>query len=841
MDRISLNGKWRVAASGAADWFPAQVPGCVHQDLLAAGRIRDPFYRDNELAVQWVGETDWVYAREFDVPRELLERERVLLRCEGLDTLATVSINGVEVGHADNMFRTWEFDVKPHLHAGSNSISIRFTSPLPYIRRRQAQRCLSDVGGPPYEPQGRGWVRKEPCNFGWDWGPVLVTCGIWRPIALLAFDQVRLTGIRIDQDHSQPGRVVLAVTPEVEPPAQQPLTARASVSLDGPVVAEAETECSTTSPVLRLTVQAPQLWWPDGLGAQPLYDLQVDLLDQAGQVLDHIDKRIGLRTLRLERQADEWGESFRFVANGVPFFAKGSDWIPADAFAPRVTEARYRQLLEAAVASHQNMLRVWGGGIYESDLFYDLCDELGICIWQDMMFACATYPTFEASFMDNVRAEAQDNIRRLRHHACLALWCGNNELEQGLVGPSWSNTQMSWDDYSRLFDRLLPQIVQELDPGCDYWPSSPHSPLGDRADWNNPACGDAHLWSVWHGREPFEWYRSTGHRFVTEFGFQSFPEPQTVNGFTAPQDRNITSYVMEHHQRSLIGNSVIMHYMLDWFRMPTSFEMTLWLSQILQGMGIQLGVEHFRRNMPRTMGALYWQLDDCWPVASWSSIDYHGRWKALHYMARRFYAPVLLSAVHRPGSGMVDLYLSNDLRNPQAGEVAWSLTNVQGDELAAGCMPASMEAVTCGRVGQLDVSAHVHDHSARDLLLWLTYTIGGRTVSENLVTFARPKHLELAEPAIAAEVEELGDGRLAVTVNARRPSLWVWLTAEGLDQPWSDSFFHLRPAQPRRVTVAVPHGWSADRLREALHVYSLLDTYRSLRNGMSNHVWRSCP
>jgi beta-mannosidase len=793
--------------------------------LMAAGKIPDPFWRDNELAVQWVGESDWVYERGFDVPQGLLEHQRVLLCCEGLDTLAAVHINGVEVGRADNMFRTWQFDVKPYLRAGSNRVSIDFTSPLPYIRRRQAERRLADVSGPPHQPSGRGWVRKEPCNFGWDWGPVLVTCGIWRPITLLALDRARLTGVRIQQDHSQPGRAILEVTPEIARLAEGPLAARVRVSLGSVAVAQGEMDCAGACPALRLAVEDPQLWWPNGLGDQPLYDVLVELLDEAGKVVDHAERRIGLRTLRLERQPDPWGESFRFVANGVPFFAKGSDWIPADAFATRVTPARYRQLLEAAVASHQNMLRVWGGGIYESDLFYDCCDELGICVWQDMMFACATYPTFDGAFMDNVRAEAEDNIRRLRHHPCLALWCGNNELEQGLVGPAWSETQTSWEDYSRLFDRLLPQIVQNLDPGRDYWPSSPHSPLGDRSDWNNPACGDAHLWSVWHGREPFEWYRRTGHRFVSEFGFQSFPEPRTVNAFTTPEDRNVTSYVMEHHQRSLIGNAVIMHYMLDWFRLPTSFEMTLWLSQILQGMGIQLGVEHFRRNMPRTMGALYWQLNDCWPVASWSSIDYHGRWKALHYMARRFYAPVLLSAVEESGGGMVELYLSNDLRQPQAGEVAWSLTDVQGSELAAGHVPAGMEALSSAKVAQLDLRTQLRDHGARALLLWLAYGSEGQTVCENLLTFARPKHLELAEPGIAAKVESLGKGRFAVTVSARKPALWVWLVAEGLDAQWSDSFFHLKPAQPRRVTVLVADGLSAGRLREALRAYSLVDTY----------------
>jgi len=334
--------------------------------------------------------------------------------------------------------------------------------------------------------------------------------------------------------------------------------------------------------------------------------------------------------------------------------------------------------------ANMNMLRVWGGGTYENEVFYDLCDELGICVWQDFMFACSTYPTFDEAFIENLRAEFTDNVRRLRHHACIALWCGNNELEQGLVGDTWNGGQMSWEDYSKLFDKLLPETILPLDPDRDYWPCSPHSPQGDRKDHSNPKWGDAHLWDVWHGRKPFEWYRTCEHRFNSEFGFQSFPEPKTVYGYTAPQDRNVTTRVMEHHQRSGIGNAVIMQYMLDWFRLPTAFDNTLWLSQILQGMAMKYAVEHWRRAMPRGMGTLYWQINDCWPVASWSSIDYHGRWKALHYMARAFYAPVLVSGVENTEKAEVAIHVTNDRMEDVPGAVSWRVTDSAGKVLARG-------------------------------------------------------------------------------------------------------------------------------------------------------------
>jgi beta-mannosidase len=513
--------------------------------------------------------------------------------------------------------------------------------------------------------------------------------------------------------------------------------------------------------------------------------------------------------------------------NGVPFFAKGANWIPADTFVTRPTETDYRRLLVAARDVHMNMLRVWGGGIYEPDIFYDICDELGLCVWQDFMFACSTYPTFDSAFMDNVKAEAQDAVGRIRNHACLALWCGNNELEQGLVADEWTATTMSWSDYGLLFDDLLKQVVTDLAPQTDYWPSSPHSPHIDRADWRNPNYGDAHNWQVWHGREPFEFFRTCNHRFVSEFGFQSFPEPRTVQTYTQPQDRNITSFIMEHHQRSMIGNSTIVHYMTDWFRLPTSFDMMLWLSQILQGLGIKYAVEHWRRAMPRTMGALYWQINDCWPVASWSSIDYFGRWKALHYMAKRFFAPLLVSGVEDIEAGTVDVYVTSDLGEDQSAQIRWNLTDLDGVTLSEGTDEVSLRGRQSQHVQTLDFSQQIDSYGKRNLLLWLSLCVAGEQVSSNLITFAKSKHLELRDPGFATDVRQDGEN-FKLTLTVERPALYAWISFCEFDAKLSDNFVHLLPGQPFEITISgLPENTSLATVREQLKVYSLTDTYFS--------------
>jgi beta-mannosidase len=826
MQTIDLGGEWTLRQSEKKELNKATVPGSVHTDLLAAGKIPDPYYRDNENNLQWVGEVGWVYTRVFNIPEDFLRHEQVLLRCEGLDTLATIKINSREIARTDNMFRTYEFNVKDILKKGRNTIEIRFDATIPYIKKRETERHLPAWKGP-HDVKGGNWLRKEQCNFGWDWGPCLVTCGIWRPVRLIACDTARLTDIHITQKHLENGSVVLNINASIE--KTQNTTAAVAVvtmSHEKKTVAMSNASFKDGRAQLTLNVKNPELWWPNGMGKQPLYDVTVNLISKDGSPLDTASKRIGLRALKLQRKKDRWGESFQFVVNGVPFFAKGANWIPADTFTPRLINNDYAYLLKSAAEVNMNMLRVWGGGIYEADIFYDLCDELGICVWQDFMFAYATYPAFAPTFLENVRAEAEDNIRRLRHHPCLALWCGNNELEQGLVGEEWNERQMSWQDYSRLFDELLPSVVNKLDPERDYWPCSPHSPCGDRKDFNNPRWGDAHLWNVWHGKQPFEWYRTSQHRFASEFGFQSFSEPKTVYGYTEPQDRNITSYVMEHHQRSDIGNTTIMTYLLDWFRLPASFDMALWLSQILQGIAMKYAVEHWRRNMPRTMGTLYWQLNDCWPVASWSSIDYHHRWKALHYMAKRFFSPMLVSGVENTEKGSVEIYTTSDLPETGAGKLSWQVTDVKGKILLQGEKQVEILPRKSRRVHILNLTNYVKEYGIRDLMVWLGLSVNGRNVSANFVSLARPKHLELYEPDIKARVGGKKKGNATITLTAKAPALWAWIELEGLDARFSDNFFHILPGKPVRITVLAKEPISPIEIEKRLRVRSLIDTYK---------------
>ena len=754
MQITTLNGAWELVQVDTQEITPATVPGCVHTDLIAADKLPDLFYRDNEMQQSWIGETDFIYRRTFDVSDDLLEHDSVLLRCHGLDTIATITLNGDELAKTENMFRTYEFDVKSRLKSGENNIEIYFAAPFTYMNKMDAEKGEMAGWVEPMRISSGAWIRKEPCNFGWDWGPKMPTSGIWRDIELVAFNDARLTDVHIMQTHND-GDVNLLINIATENITSGKVAADVRISLHDDTVVEISGLTLVEGLAdITLPVDDPQLWWPNGMGEQPLYDVDITLLNSSGDKLDAVRKKIGLRRLILEQHADEWGESFYFSCNGIPYFAKGANWIPVSPYPGKATAADYEIFVKAAADANMNMLRVWGGGIYEDDSFYDFCDQYGITIWQDFIFACGTYPAHDDDFMANVKVEAEQNVRRLRHHPSIALWCGNNEIEQGMPDPTWKES-LSWENYSKLFDRLLPDVTRELDPETSYWPGSPHSPVGDREDHANPDCGDTHLWAVWHGRQPFEWYRTRPDRFCSEFGFQSFPEPGVCYEFTLPDDRNITSYVMEHHQRSYIGNSTIIHYMLDWYRLPTSFESMVWLSQILQGMAMKYAVEHWRRNMPRTMGTLYWQHNDMWPAPSWASLDWKGNWKALHYMAKRFYAPVVISGLEDPDANTVEIHATSDKGEALSGTVIWKVTDAAGTEIGNGEIATTVAPRADTLIDTLDVSEYIESHGARDILVWLELHIGGELVSENLVLLSRPKHMHLSDPDVQFEVTGL--------------------------------------------------------------------------------------
>jgi beta-mannosidase len=808
--RLNLNGAWKVAREGEKSWLSATVPGCIHTDLLNADRIPDPFFRDNEDKLQWIGESNWTYRRTFSVPREILQRDQVLLHCDGLDTLAVIKINGREIGRADNMFRIWEFDAKSFLQAGDNTIEISFTSPLPYMKECQAKRTIYEWAGT-HEPHGRAWVRKEPCNFGWDWGPVLITCGIWRNIYLDAFNVAAIDAVSILQDHADPGRVGLQVEVKTRSTRATPLNAVVMVNDKDRTVESAKFPLSDGSGICTLTLANPKLWWPAGMGEPALYGVTVDLLDADGKLLDRAYRNIGLRTLKLREQDGD--NPMRFEVNGVPFFSKGANWIPADAFANRVTPEILRRYVSDAVAANMNTLRFWGGGYYEEDALFDACDEMGICVWLDFKFACSSYPAFDENFMENVRREARDHLRRLRHHPCIATWCGNNEIGL-MVKDNWSRNSMGRADYDKLFKDLLAREVRDTAPQANYVSGSPD-------------CGDVHFWGVWHGGKTFDAYR-TLNGFLSEFGFQSFPEPRTIRACTNKDDRaSVTTPVMQWHQRSPRGNEKILEMIGHYFRPPKDFDSTLWLSQILQGFGIKLGAEFWRQNMATSTGCVYWQYNDCWPAISWSSVDYFGRWKALHYMARRFYSPLLVSGLEDAKNQSLDMFVSSDRLEPCAGTLSWTVTNAEGRLLTHGSHSLEISPRKSQKAKTLDLREFVQTEGAGNILVWLELVEGSKVVSTNLVTLGLPKDIRLADPKLKTEVASKG-GEFVVTLTSQKPALWTWLLLEDTDARYSDNFVHVTADKPVRITVKPAKSLSKSRFVRDLRIRSLFDTYTAV-------------
>ena len=793
MKTQSLSGEWRLEIPGSR--FPetkANVPGSVYHDLLAAGLIPDPFYRDNEDEALKIMEYDFIYSRAFQVSAELLECDAVLLRCHGLDTLATVEINGQTAGKADNMHRTWEFDVKGLLHEGENTIRVLLASPVKYIRAAYEKKPLE---GSSDAMRGFPYLRKAHCMFGWDWGPHLPDAGIWREIELIGAETARLRDVLVLQHH-EPDRVTLEIRAHTERFAEGEATVAVSVTApDGRVFTAEGAED-------RVAIDRPELWWPSGYGAQPLYTVRAEL--KAGdRILDVWEKRIGLRTMTVRREKDEWGESFCHCVNGLDIFAMGADYIPEDNLLPRVNRERTRRLLEDAKAAHMNAVRVWGGGYYPDDFFYDLCDELGLLVWQDFMFACASYDLTEA-FEENVCAEFRDNVRRLRHHASLALWCGNNEIESFVPLEIWAKAKKEIADYIKLYEYILPKLVKEEDPQAFYWPSSPSSGGSFDEPWDENR-GDCHYWEVWHGLKPFTDYRNHLFRYTSEFGFQSFPCMATIESYSLPEERNVFSYIMEKHQRNASANGKIAEYLSQTYLYPSSFDAFVYASQLLQAQAMQYGVEHWRRHRGRCMGALVWQLNDCWPVTSWSSIDYFGRWKALHYYEKRFFAPVLVSCAEEgiltqntnvnaepfPLKKSARLNVSNETREEFRGLVRWSLRSPDAAVLQEGSFPATVPALSACWFEETDFSD-------RDTYgCYFAYALedeAGRPVGSGTVLFCAPKHFRFMDPKLEAHAE--GD-EIIVSAQAYARSVEIMCNPDAVLE---DNFFDMN-AGTRRIRV----------------------------------------
>ncbi|MFZ0817918.1 MAG: glycoside hydrolase family 2 protein [Candidatus Sulfotelmatobacter sp.] len=843
----NLDSGWQfraVANTDRADvkeWHPAQVPGVVQTDLLHSKLIPDPFDRDNEFHLQWIGLADWEYQTTFQVDAAALAHEHVDLVFEGLDTFADIYLNDQAILHANNMFRRWRIPAKSALKPGANTLRIVFHSAvekmIPYVKT--LPYILPSISTHNYGNEENiataPYTRKAPYNYGWDWGPRFMTEGIWKEVRLETWDALRIENFHI---HQQSVATELAnVTAELDIEASRPTTATLALGHDE--MAGAQTADGTQTLQLNagmnhvsfpLRIVAPKLWYPVGYGAQNRYRFSAAI--RVGRdAAAHAETKTGLRSVELRRVADQWGKSFEFVVNGISVFAKGADVIPFDSFPNRVTPEIHRNILQAARDAHMNMVREWGGGYYESDDFYDICDELGIMVWQEFMFGGDMIPG-DVAFQENVRQEAIDQIKRLRDHPSIVVWCGNNEVETGWW--HWGDRQefkasispdqrdRVWQDYVIMFADILRSAVAQYADPTPYTPSSPSANFEEIPD--NQHNGDMHYWAVWHQQAPKEDYTKQFPRFMSEYGFQSFPEMRTIHTFAnQPGDFDIRSTVMQAHQKNKGGNERILTYMLREYKEPKDFASFVYLSQVQQAEIIKIGAEHLRQQRPRTMGSLYWQLNDCWPVASWASIDYYGRWKALQYFARRFYDDVLISPYMHDDK--VDVYVVSDKLQALSGTVHMRLLDFSGNSLLEETKDVQVPAQSNAIYFSVDTAALAAKGDLHKSFLVFDLDVAGKKVSRNLIFLGAMHDLELpVAPKIETRLTKTGDD-YTVTLQSSKLARNVYISFGDLDVQTSDNYFDLLPGE--QATIHLKSSAGQEQLRAALKVMSLTEAFGS--------------
>ena len=830
----TLNENWRFKSQGDTTWLRATVPGCIHTDLQDNGIIEDPYYRLNERKVQWVDKKDWIYQSVFQLSPEEFQRQHHELRFEGLDTYASIYVNDSLVLQSNNMHRTYTVNVKEYLFEGDNILRVLLESPIkkglelynaldytiPVSANDQAE-----TGEVPEGKRVNVHTRKAAYHYGWDWGPRLVTSGIWRPVTLVSWDDFRISDFHVANSINDSESLLATV--EVESAIDNAhilleIKINDSVITSGKTLLRKGIQTFTTP----IKVSNPLYWWPNGMGEQVLYDVKVKLKRKEVEVIDN--QLIGINKIELIADSALNQPNFYFKVNGIPTFAKGVNYIPQDIFLPRVQSKDYERILTAAKDANMNMIRVWGGGVYEDDRFYDLCDSLGLMVWQDFMFACAMYPG-DNDFLDNVRQEAIDNINRLSKHTCIALWCGNNENLAAWKRWGWEETvsdeqspeiaKRIWHSYDTLFHHVLPEVLKTQ--AINYWASSPSAAEGIPEEYS---MGDTHYWGVWWGKEPFENFNTKISSFMSEYGFQSFPEYSSFKKFAKDQDRSIYSEVMKSHQRSSIGNATIEEYMKRSFRAPIGFEELLYMSQLLQSDGIRTGIEAHRRNKNKCMGSLYWQLNDCWPGASWSSIDYYGKWKALHYQVKEAFAPVIIS--HEFIDGDLQITIVSDLRSDFEGELEVVLSEFKDiHKITDWKQEIQIQANTTKQVLMISADQLPKGTDRKYTYLQMFLQDKAGIVSKKNVYFLPFKDLLLPRPELDFTVANDKSNLLYITVTTKNFAKGVHVSCNSTNN-FSDNFFDLPIHGTKTITLPLDYGTDIEALIESIEIRSLWSSMR---------------
>jgi beta-mannosidase len=818
MKHIDLAGTWQLSRKGKKESIKATIPGDNYSALIAAGLMKDPYVGTQELDAQWAGREDWIFEKAFVLSAQAANAPAAFINLDSVDTIATVELNGKKLGETDNMFARLRYDVAGLLKEGENTLTVSVKSAVveAAARAKKLTYPVPTSTAPVSEPY-RNLVRKVPCHAGWDWGPCLMVSGIYGGAYLGLARQGRIEYVTTEMKRRGEAWTV-SVTAELCAAKDGEVSVQATVGTET-VTKDFRLSKGFNSVTIPVVVKKPELWWPNGYGAQPLYDLSVKALG------DEAKKKIGFRELEVVTKADKIGRSLIFRVNGRDVFCKGADWIPIDALPARETRVRYAKLIESAVAANMNMIRVWGGGKYESDDFYELCDEKGIMLWHDFMFACSLYPS-NPEFLGSAEREIRHQVKRLKDHPSIALWCGDNENIGALnwFPESRANRDRYIIDYDRLNSGVISKVVAELDPARTFWPSSPCAGPGDFADnWHADGKGDMHYWSVWHEGKPFEAYYDILPRFVSEFGYQSFPSLDTVKGYASADQFNLTSPVMEHHQKNLRGNSIISENFSRYFRLPEGFANMLYLSQVQQALAMKTGVEYWRSKRPVCMGAIYWQLNDNWPVASWASIEYSGKWKLLHYVARRFFGNVGVFA-YNGKDGSVQVWGVNDTDKPAAGNLRLAFVDFSGKTVSEKKLQATIAPDSAVLLAEFPINKL--PCSRNEAFLSVRFEGKGYAL-ENELFLTEQKRCALEKATVSVEVAEGPTGPV-VTLKTDKPAFYVSLDAEGIPGCFDDNCFTLLPGAARKLVFSYEGRGklTATKLQRKLKVYDLRSTYR---------------